>query len=104
MRMDRLIEIQEKDEETEIWASYKKILARINSARVGESYSGGGDASNHSLVFEVRYLPDLEPIRFDTGRFRIVYMGHAFNITGYDDYFEEHGRIRLTGESYGDAV
>lgn len=104
MRLDKLIEIQERDEETESWIPYRKILARINSARVGETYGNGSESAEHSLTFEVRYQPFLDIIRFETGRFRIVYLGHAFNVTGYDDYFEEHSRIRITGESYGEAV
>lgn len=104
MRMDKLIEIQICDEETEEWQTYTKVMARINSARVGESYGHGAESSNNSLTFEVRYLPVLERIRFETGRFRIIYMKHAFNITGYDDYFEEHQRIRFTADSYGDAA
>ncbi len=102
MRMDKLIQIQVRDEETESWKPFKKTLASINSSRSEESYGKGAEQMVNTLVFTVRYLPYLEALRTD-GTYRIVYKNVVYNIIGYDDFFESHQTVKLTGVSYGDT-
>lgn len=106
-KMDKLIKIQIRDEETETWADWKSLLASINASgtanRFGssESYKDGGERTGQTLTFEVRYLPALEALR-DGGLYRIIYRNRVYNLVGYDDYFERHQTIRLAGELYGE--
>lgn len=105
-RADRLITIQIRDEESETWKPWKKLLASINMAGtqnkfgISEEYRAGSEKLVSTLVFEVRYQPSLEALR-DGSLYRIVYRGNAYNIVGYDDYFEQHQSIKLTAQSYG---
>ena len=106
-RMDKLILIQVRDEETEAWQNWKQLLASINNSGavnrfgVTEEYADGAERAPFALVFEVRYQPDLERLR-DGGLYRIVYRGNAYNLVGFDDYFEQHQTIKLSAQSYGE--
>ncbi|WP_305084725.1 head-tail adaptor protein [uncultured Dubosiella sp.] len=100
-RFDKLIEIQHRDEASEVWEPYKKKLASINRTGGAESYSNGAEKIHNRLTFEIRYDPGLFDLCPDPGSYRIVYRGLSFNLVSYDDYFEAHETIKLVGESYG---
>lgn len=101
---DRPIIIQKvSDEATEKWVNVfnKPIHASINKAKNNDEFlNAGAIQSKRSLVFEVRYFADLEPISLDTQSYRIVYQGVPFNIVDYDDYMLKHKTVKLLGESY----
>ena len=53
------------------------------------------------MTFEVRHFAALEEMRYTPQPFRLVYRGHSFKLTDYDDYMEQHRVVKLVGEAYG---
>lgn len=96
------VTIQRMYADTEEWTDVLKLHAtQVNRAGGGESFSAGRERYSPALTFDFRWCKALEALRYDTQNHRIVYQGHTFNITDYDDYMEQHLTVRLTGEAYG---
>ena len=100
MPFDRPIVIQQIDPATEKWTDLYALHASINKSNGSEYLNAGANQSKATLVFEVRYFKNLVDIKYDRGAYRIVYEGHYFNITDYDDFKEEHRTVKLLGVSY----
>lgn len=94
--------LQRQDPETEQWTDLQLLHAiKVNKAGGGESFNAGAGQYHLRLMFEFRWCKLLEPLRFNTQQFRLVYQGHTFNIVDYDDYMERRLTVRLVGEAYG---
>ena len=99
MVYDKPIIIQKIDDITEQWTDLYKPHAKINKSGGSEYLSAGANQSKSTRVFEIRYFPGVEAIDFDRGSYRIIYKGHVYNITDYDDYQESHKTVKLLGVS-----
>lgn len=104
MRMDKLVTIQIRDEETEKWRDWKKVLASVNWVSGSEGYQNGSEGIRNRLQFSVRYQPFLDSVAFEPGLYRLIYHGKSFNIVGHDDYFEQHNTVRIIAESDGEPA
>jgi len=94
--------IQRMNPDTEEWTDVLRLHAlKVNRAGGGESFSAGREQYQPTLTFELRWSKRLEDLRWDVQSHRILYRGHTFNITDWDDYMEQHINVRLTGEAYG---
>lgn len=102
MALDKPIMIQKIDQETETWSDWRRLHAEVNADKSTEYVEAGADLSKSTKTFKVRYFAGLEDVDFNLGLYRIVYGGHYFNVTGYDDYMERHITVIIRGESYGD--
>ena len=100
MTFDKPFTIQIQDENTELWSDWLKLHAYVNKTNGGSGLNAGADQARTSLTFEVRYISVLEAIRYSTQRYRIVYRGHYFKVTDFDDFKEQHQTIKLVGEHY----
>lgn len=93
--------IQVQDENTEQWVDSLHLHAlQVNKTGGGSSFAAGADQYRVSLTFEVRWCEKLEQLRYSTQPFRIVYRGHTFKVKDYDDFMEQHQRVKLVGELY----
>ena len=101
MIYDKPVTIQEQDPNTEEWADKWHLHARVNKTGGGQALSAGADQYRAALTFEVRYFSALEEMRYNPQPFRIVYRGHLFKVTDYDDFMEQHQTVKLVGEAYG---
>lgn len=101
MIYDKPIIIQIQDPETEEWADKWKLHARVNKTGGGQALNAGADQYHATLTFEVRYFKALEELRYNPQPFRVMYRGHSFKLTDYDDYMEQHRTVKLVGEAYG---
>jgi head-tail adaptor len=101
MTYDKPITIQLQDPDTEEWADRWKLHARVNKTGGGQTLTAGADQYRATLNFEVRYFKALEELRYNPQPFRVVYRGHCFKLTDYDDFMEEHRTVKLVGEAYG---
>lgn len=99
---DKPIKIQVQDPDTEEWKDLfdKNLHAKVNKTGGGTTLNAGADQYSASLTFELRYMKDLEELRYHPQRYRIVYRGHTFKVTDYDDFMEEHRTIKLVGGLY----
>ena len=96
------ITLQKMNPDTEQWTDHLHLHAQqVNRAGGGEAYSAGREQFRPRLTFDLRWCAALESLRWDSKNYRIVYRGHTFNIQDYDDFMEQHRKIRLTGEAYG---
>lgn len=96
------VTIQRQDPETEEWVDLWKLHAiQVNKAGGGENFNAGREQYHPRMTFDLRWCQRLEDLRWDPAAHRIIYRGHAFNITDYDDYMEQHLTVRLVGEAYG---
>lgn len=96
------VTIQKMDPETEEWSDLLKLHAiQVNRAGGGEAFSTGREQFRLRLTFDFRWSKALESLRWDIANHRLVYQDHTFNVEDYDDYMEQHRKIRLTGEAYG---
>lgn len=94
--------IQHQDPDTEEWADKLRLHAtQVNRAGGGETYNAGAEQYHPRMTFDLRWCKALEDVRWNPAAHRLVYRGHAFNITDYDDFMEQHLTVRLTGEAYG---
>ena len=59
---------------------------------------------NHEGVTALLYINDnavtLEAIAYGPQPYRILYRGHTFKVTDYDDYLEQHRTVKLVGDLY----
>lgn len=101
MPYDKRITIQTQDQETEEWADKWTLHARVNKTGGGQALSAGADQYRATLTFEVRYFKALEELRYNPQPFRVIYRGHTFKVTDYDDFMEQHRTVKLVGEAYG---
>lgn len=101
MIYDKPITIQMQDPDTEEWADRWRLHARVNKTGGGQSLNAGADQYKATLTFEVRHFAALEEMRYTPQPFRIVYRGHSFKLTDYDDFMEQHRVVKLVGEAYG---
>lgn len=94
--------LQRLDTETETWADVRKLHAvKINRKAGAETFDAGAGQYHLSLVFRFAWSRVIEQLRYDPQHYQLVYQGHAFNITGYDDYMESHIYADITGVCYG---
>lgn len=98
---DKPITIQTQDPNTEEWVDTLRLHAQVNKTGGGTSYNAGADQYHVSLTFRVRYNKALEELRFSPQPFRVVYRGHKFKVTDYDDFMEQHKEVALVGLLYG---
>lgn len=97
---DKPIIIQRIDEDTEKWKPIYTLHADINKAKKDDEYlSAGAIQSKRALVFEIRYFKAIEDIELNTQLYRILYNGHIYDISDYDDYKLKHKSVRLLGVS-----
>lgn len=101
--IDKPIIIQKIDEATEKWVPLfdKPLHAKVNKFNGSEYLNAGASRSKATRVFEIRYFKDLEAIALNTNMYRLIYRGHIYNITDYDDYQERHQTIKLLGVANG---
>lgn len=100
MRFDKLITLQQQDDQTEQWTDVQRLHAHINKTGGGSAFNAGADQYNLTLTFELRYTRTLENIRYNPQAYRIQYRGQLFKVTDYDDYMEQHRTVRLVGGLY----
>ena len=95
----------ERKEGTE-WKEVSTIHAKVNKAKGTESRDGAAIQAPMTLNFDVRYSSVVAAMRLNTQDYRIRYgkdgdgQPAVFKVTEYDDYFERHRNVRLTGVSY----
>lgn len=98
------IKIEKRDEITEKWVEYLPVVhAKVNKniRRTGyEVLSAGGIQIKRSLIFEVRYSPQIKEIAHNTQMFRVIYDGQPYDIVDYDDFEERHQFVKLAGAFY----
>ena len=96
------VTVQRQDPDTEAWSDLLHLHAtKVNRAGGGESFNAGREQYHPRMTFDFRWCKALEALRWAPDSYRLVYQGHFFNITDYDDYMEQHLTVRLTGEAYG---
>ena len=100
MVFDKPITLQTQDPNTEQWTDSLHLHAQVNKAGGSTAFNAGADQYRMNLTFTVRYSRELETLRYSPQPFRILYRGHTFKLTDYDDYMEQHQTVRLTGELY----
>lgn len=100
MAYDKPITIQVQDEDTEQWSDVLHPHAEVNKTGGGQALNAGADQYRASLTFKLRYCAQLEQLRFGVQPFRIIYKGHKFKVTDYDDFMERHQTVKLVGELY----
>lgn len=100
MVFDKPITLQTQNLDTEQWEDSLHLHAQVNKASGGTAFNAGADQYRMSLTFTVRYCKELEALRYSPQPFRILYKGHKFKLTDYDDYMEQHKTVRLVGEFY----
>lgn len=94
--------IVQKMDEAEAWTDYLRLHAlKVNKSGGSEGFAAGRETYHPRLTFDFAWCKKLEELRYDTQHHRLFYQGHAYNITDYDDYMENHLTVRLTGEAYG---
>lgn len=94
--------VQVQDPNTEKWSDLWHLHARkVNKSGGGQALNAGADQYRAALTFEVPYFAALEAMRYNPQAYRIVYRGHTFKLTDFDDYMERHLTVNLTGEAYG---
>lgn len=104
MRRNRIITLQEKRGAE--WIDVMRLHAAVNKAKGAEELDGAAMQSPLTLSFDVRYCQAVAALRLNTQAYRVVYGSDGdgrpacFKITEYDDYFEKHRNVRLTGVSY----
>ena len=99
MTRNRIITLERMDD-TKQWQPVMRMHAAVNKAKGAETLDGGAIQSPMTLVFDVRYCQKVADLRLHTQRYRIAYNGGRYKVTEYDDYFERHRNVRLTGVSY----
>lgn len=93
--------VQQQDPTTEEWTDRWRLHARVNKTGGGQTQNAGADQYKASLTFEVRYFSALRELKFNPQPFRILYEGHTFKLVDYDDFMEQHRKVKLVGEAYG---
>ena len=101
MIYDKPILIQMQDPDTEEWSDKWKLHAKVNKSGGGQTFNAGAEQYIATLTFEVRHFKALEDMRYNPQPYRIVYQGHTFKLTDYDDFMESHTTVKLVGAAYG---
>ena len=99
MRRNHIIALQ-KMNDLRKWEDVMTMHAGVNRAKGSEALDGGAVQAPMTLNFDVRYCPAVANMRLNTQQYRILYAGGTYKVTEYDDYFERHRSVRLTGVSY----
>lgn len=100
-RIRRPIEIQKRSESGD-WVTEFTVRAYVNkNTKDSEAFIAGSDSIRSSLSFDIRYSKKLKEIRYDTQNHRILYDGHLYDISSYDDYQEQHINVTIIGALYG---
>lgn len=97
---DKPITIQVQDLESEQWTDSLHLHAKVNKTGGGTTLNAGADQYHVSLTFALRYCKPLEDLRYSPQPFRVIYRGHKFKVTDYDDFMEQHKEVKLVGELY----
>lgn len=100
---DKPLTIQVQDPNTEEWTDHPelgRLHAKVNKTGGGTTLSAGADQYRLTLTFELQYCRPLEELRYDPQHYRMLYRGHTFKLTDYDDFMEQHKTVRLVGELY----
>lgn len=97
---DKPITIEMQNIDTEDWMPFSRIHATVNKSAGTATVGAGSDQFKVTMNFDVRYSKKLEHMRYAVEPFRIIYKGKKFKVTDYDDYMEQHRKIRLVGEMY----
>jgi len=104
MKRNQIIHLERKSGPE--WESVATLHAAVNKAKGEESLDGAAVQAPMALNFDVRYSPTVAAMRMNTQSYRIRYGTDGagrpayFKVTAYDDYFERHRNVRLTGVSY----
>lgn len=99
---DKAIKIQVQDPETEVWSDVfdKNLHADVNKTGGGSKENAGAGQYRASLTFKLRYTAALEALKYSPQLYRIIYRGHTFRVTDFDDFMEQHREVKLVGEFY----
>ena len=81
------------------WVDYWSCAAYANLASGKEYGAAGQTLGSDTLVFEVRWCERLRDL--DSTKFRILFGGAIYNITGVDDVQFRHERLKLTAQREG---
>ena len=101
MAYDKRIQLQQLNPETDKWKDILKPRhADINLSTSKEYFEAGAERSEQKMIFRVRWSRLLKPIRRNTQLYRIIYDDAIWNITGYDDYKEQHRIVAIEAVSY----
>lgn len=101
MGYNKPITVQVQDPDTEEWTDALHLHAEVNKTGGGTAYNAGADQYRVTRTFKVRYVRRLEDIANGVQPFRVVYRGHTYKVTDYDDYMEQHRDVKIVGELYG---
>ncbi len=97
---DKPVTLQVQNEDTEQWENVCLFHAHVNKTGGSQTFAADAGQFHARLTFEFRYCRALEAVRYDPQLYRLLYRGHTFRITDYDDYMEQHRTVKLVGELY----
>lgn len=100
MVYDKPVTLQVQNAETEKWTDCLSLHARVNKASGDQSWNADADQYQARLKFSFRWMKQLEALAYGVQPYRLIYRGHKFKVTDYDDYMEQHRTITLVGEQY----
>lgn len=100
MVYDKPVTLQVQDADTEKWTDYLSLHARVNKASGDQSWNADADQYQARLKFDFRWMKQLEVLAYGVQPYRLIYRGHKFKVTDYDDYMEQHRTVTLVGEQY----
>jgi len=97
---DKPIDLQQQNEDTELWETAQHLHASVNKAGGQENFAARADQFHARLQFKVKYFPGIEAVRSAPTLWRILYNGELYQVIDYDDYQEQHRIVRIVGERY----
>jgi SPP1 family predicted phage head-tail adaptor len=100
MTYDKPVDLQKQNEDTEKWETVMHFHARVNKTGGNQTFAADADQFHARLNFDFRYCEALEEVRYQPQLYRLLYRGHQFQITDYDDYLEQHRTVRIVGLLY----
>ena len=100
MTYDKPVDLQKQNENTEKWETIMHFHARVNKTGGNQTFAADADQFHARLNFDFRYCESLEEVRYQPQIYRLLYRGHQFQITDYDDYLEQHRTVRIVGLLY----
>lgn len=98
--LNKRIQIQYQDPDTEAWSNVITLYARVNKAGGGQTFEAGADQHPYLLDFDIRYSSTAAKLVYAPHLYRVLYAGHAFKIVDTDDYMEGHQYLRIRGRMY----
>lgn len=98
MAMNKKIQFQKLNIETEKWIEFYSCYAEVNKASGREFFNAKTNITQSTFNFKVRYIRQLEDIIFNTNEYRIIYKDRIFNIVNVDDKQEKRLKITFVGE------